>query len=62
MAVPLLLEVLERRGDQTLRERAFELLKHLTGEPVAYQPEAADDVRLRQVAYLRAKLDRRKSA
>jgi lipopolysaccharide export system ATP-binding protein len=60
-AIPLLLEALERR-DAVLRRRAFEVLKFLAKDhaPLDFDPDAADDVRLRQVAYLRAKLERRK--
>jgi lipopolysaccharide export system ATP-binding protein len=56
-AIPALLEALERR-EPLLRKRAFELLRYLTG-PLDYDPDASDDIRLRQVAYLRAKLERR---
>ena len=31
----------------------------ITGEPVDFQADAADEVRLRQVAHLRARLERR---
>lgn len=60
-AVPVLLEALERR-DPVLRRRAFELLKVVARDagPLDYDPDASDDVRLRQVAYLRAKLERRR--
>jgi hypothetical protein len=59
--IPLLLEAMERR-DPVLRRRAFEVLKFVakTHGPLDYDPDAPDDVRLRQVAYLRAKLERRK--
>jgi lipopolysaccharide export system ATP-binding protein len=55
-AVPVLLEALERR-EPILRRRAFELLKYLASDagPLDYSPDAPDDIRLRQVAYLRAK-------
>jgi hypothetical protein len=38
------------------------VLKHVARGhgPLDYDPDARDDVRLRQVAYLRAKLERRK--
>jgi len=60
-AIPPLLEALERR-DPLLRKRAFELLKHVARAfaPLDFDPDAADDIRLRQVAYLRAKLERRR--
>ncbi|MFM8271246.1 MAG: LPS export ABC transporter ATP-binding protein [Gemmata sp.] len=60
-AIPVLLEALERR-DPLLRTRAFLVLKHIAKDYGAldYDPEAAPDVRLRQVAYLRAKLERRR--
>ena len=59
--VPLLLEAMERR-DAVLRRRAFEVLKFVAKAhaPLDYDPDAPDEVRLRQVAYLRAKLERRK--
>jgi lipopolysaccharide export system ATP-binding protein len=59
-AVPVLLEALERR-DPVLRRRAFEVLKHVARAhgPLDYDPDARDDARLRQVAYLRAKLERK---
>ena len=62
-AVPLLLEALERR-DPVLRRRAFEVFKFLAKDyaPLDFDPDAPDDVRLRQVAYLRAKVERKKSA
>src|SRR5262245_52767543 len=59
-AIPLLLETLERR-EATLRRRAFEVLKFVAKEfaPLEFDPDADDDVRLRQSAFLRAKLERR---
>lgn len=61
-AIPALLEALERR-EPLLRKRAFELLKHVAKAfaPLEFDPDAAPDVRLRQVAYLRAKLERRRA-
>jgi lipopolysaccharide export system ATP-binding protein len=58
-AIPVLLEALERR-EPLLRRRAFLLLKHIApdAEPLDYSPDAPDDVRLRQVAYLRVKFER----
>ncbi len=60
-AVPALLEAMERR-DATLRRRAFEVLKYVAKEyaPFDYDPDAAAEVRTRQVAYLRARLERRR--
>lgn len=61
VAIPILLEALERR-DPVLRRRAFEVLKYLAKEhsPLDFDPDGPDDVRLRQVAYLRAKLERKR--
>jgi lipopolysaccharide export system ATP-binding protein len=58
--IPLLLEALERR-ESILRVRAFEVLKVVlkSTTPLEFDPDGPDDVRLRQVAYLRAKLERR---
>ncbi len=58
-----LLEALER-PEAILRRRAFELLKFVarSPEPLNFDPDAPGDVRLRQVAYLRVKLERRNSA
>jgi len=59
--VPALLEALERR-DANLRRRAFELLKFVAKEyaPFDYDPDGPSESRLRQVAYLRARLERRR--
>jgi lipopolysaccharide export system ATP-binding protein len=57
-AVPVLLEALERR-EMEIRHLAFRLLESVTGEQLTFQSDAPEDVRLRQVAYLRAKLERR---
>jgi lipopolysaccharide export system ATP-binding protein len=59
-AIPLLLEALERR-ERLLRGRAFEVLKFVAKrpEPLIFDPDAPDDVRLRQTAFLRAILERR---
>lgn len=59
-AVPVLLEALERR-EMEIRHLAFRLLESVTGEQLTFQSDAPEDVRLRQVAYLRAKLERRAS-
>ena len=60
-AIPALLEAMERR-DATLRDRAFVLLKYIAKDygPLDYDPHGTTDARLRQVAYLRAKLERRR--
>lgn len=59
--VPALLDAMERR-DATLRRRAFELLKFIAKDyaPFDYDPDGPADVRPRQVAYLRARLERRR--
>jgi hypothetical protein len=59
--VPALLGALEHR-DAELRRRAFEVLKFIAKDyaPFDYDPTAAAEVRLRQVAYLRARLERRR--
>jgi len=61
-AVPVLLESLERR-EVMLRRRAFEVLKFIVlksgqARPLDFDPDGPDDVRLRQVAYLRVRLER----
>jgi hypothetical protein len=60
-AIPLLLEALDRR-ELTLRFRAFEALKTVARDylPFEFQADAADDLRRRQLALLRAKLERPK--
>ena len=57
-AIPILLEALERR-DVEIRHLAFRLLESIVGEPLDYQSDASEDMRLRQSAYLRAKLEPR---
>ncbi len=57
VAVPFLLAALERR-EESLRRRAFEVLKFVARVPLDFDPDGPPDVRLRQVAYLRAKLER----
>ncbi len=59
-AIPVLLEALERR-EAILRRRAFEVLKVVAkaAGSLDFDSDAPADVRLRQVAYLRAKLERR---
>ncbi|HEY1191693.1 MAG TPA: LPS export ABC transporter ATP-binding protein, partial [Gemmata sp.] len=60
-AVPVLLDALERR-DEKLRTRAFEVLKYVAKDqsPLEFAPTAPSDVRTRQIAHLRLKLERRK--
>jgi lipopolysaccharide export system ATP-binding protein len=59
-SIPILLEALERR-EPILRRRAFEVLKVVakTAGTLDFDSDAPPDVRLRQVAYLRAKLERK---
>jgi lipopolysaccharide export system ATP-binding protein len=57
-AVPVLLEALERR-ELEVRHLAHRLLESVTGEELTFQADAADDVRLRQIAHLRARLEPR---
>lgn len=59
-AVPVLLEAMEMRNP-VLRRRAAEVLRYITREPLDFNPDAPDDVRLKQVAHLRARLERRSS-
>jgi lipopolysaccharide export system ATP-binding protein len=60
-AIPDLLGAMERR-EVILRKRAFEALKVIAKDyaPFDYDPDAGTEVRLRQVAYLRARLERRR--
>jgi lipopolysaccharide export system ATP-binding protein len=55
-AVPVLLEALERREIE-VRHLAHRLLESVTGEELTFQADASDDVRLRQIAHLRARLE-----
>jgi lipopolysaccharide export system ATP-binding protein len=57
-AVPVLLEALERR-ELELRHLAHRVLESVTGEQLSFSADAPDDVRLRQIAHLRVKLDAR---
>ncbi len=57
-AVPVLLEALERR-ELEVRHLALRVLESVTGEPLTFSADAPDDVRLRQIAHLRVKLDAR---
>lgn len=60
-AISVLLDALERR-DAKLRTRAFEVLKFVAKDqgPLEFDPEGPSDVRMRQIAHLRLKLERRK--
>ena len=57
----VLLEALERR-EAIIRNRAFELLKFVVRDAglLEFDAEAAEDVRLRQAAFLRARLEPRR--
>jgi len=59
--ISALLEAMERR-EAILRKRAFEVLKFIAKEhaPFDYDPDATTEIRLRQVAYLRVRLERRR--
>ena len=57
-AVPVLLEALERR-ELEVRHLALRVLESVTGEQLSFSADAPDDVRLRQIAHLRVKLDAR---
>lgn len=54
-AAPALIEALDRR-ELDLRVRAGEVLKHILGGAIDFDPYAPDEVRHRQVAALRARL------
>ena len=58
-AIPVLLESLERR-EVEIRHLSHRLLEAITGESLAYQSDANEDVRLRQTAHLRVKFEKRK--
>jgi lipopolysaccharide export system ATP-binding protein len=53
-AAPALIEALERR-ELELRVRACEVLKHILGGAVEFDPYAPDEVRQRQIAVLRSR-------
>jgi lipopolysaccharide export system ATP-binding protein len=57
-AVPVLLEALERR-ELEVRHLALRVLESVTGEQLPFQADGPDDVRLRQIAQLRVKLEPR---
>jgi lipopolysaccharide export system ATP-binding protein len=56
-AVPVLLEALERR-ELEVRHLAHRLLESVTGEQLTFQADASEEIRLRQIAHLRARLER----
>jgi lipopolysaccharide export system ATP-binding protein len=58
-AIPVLVDALERR-ELVLRRRAFELLKYLAphAEGMEFFPDGPEEVRIRQVAYIRTRLKR----
>jgi lipopolysaccharide export system ATP-binding protein len=60
-AIPILLEALERR-EPNARHLAFRLLEQVTGRALEFQADAPDDIRLRQIAHLRARLEPRRAA
>ena len=59
-AVPVLLEALERR-ETDLRHVAFRCLQFITQEPLDFQADAPEELRYRQVAYMRLRLEGRKA-
>lgn len=59
-AVPVLLETLERR-EVALRHVAFRLLQFITSEPLEFFADAPDEIRNRQIAALRLKLDTKRA-
>jgi lipopolysaccharide export system ATP-binding protein len=54
-AIPVLLEALERR-ELDIRHLALRLLESITSEQLTFTTDANEDVRIRQLALLRAKL------
>ena len=56
-AVPVLLEALERR-EMEVRHMALRVLEAITGENLSFQSDGPDDLRLKQVAHLRARFER----
>jgi lipopolysaccharide export system ATP-binding protein len=59
-AVPALLEALERR-EPDLRHVAFRCLQFVTQEALDFQADAPEEVRFRQVAYLRLRLENKRA-
>ena len=60
VAVPLLIETLERR-DVELRRQAFAVLQQILGNGTAFDPYAPEAQRRQQIAMLREKLERKAS-
>jgi hypothetical protein len=60
LAVPLLVETLERR-DVELRRQAFAVLQQILGNGAAFDPYAPEAQRRQQIAMLREKLERKAS-
>lgn len=60
-AVPSLVDALERREIE-IRHVAHRLLEQLLGESLLFDAGASDELRLRQAAHIRARIERRKSA
>ena len=59
-AIPVLLEALERREVER-RHVAFRLLQFITQEPLEFTADAPEEMRNRQVAYLRLKLETKRA-
>ncbi len=57
-AVPVLLEALEMR-EMEVRHLAHRLLESVSGQNLKFEADATAEVRLRQIAHLRAKLEKR---
>ena len=57
-AVPVLLEALEMR-EMEVRHLAHRLLESVSGHNLKFEADATAEVRLRQIAHLRAKLEKR---
>jgi hypothetical protein len=60
-ALPVLADALERR-ELEIRHVAHRLLEQMLGEKLLYDAAASDELRLRQAAHIRARIERRKSA
>jgi lipopolysaccharide export system ATP-binding protein len=60
LAVPLLIEALERR-DVELRRQAFTVLQQMLGNGAAFDPYAPEAQRRQQIALLRERLERKAS-
>lgn len=57
-AIPVLLEALERR-ELEVRHVALRILEAVTSKQLKFQADAPDEIRLRQIAHLRAMLEKR---